>query len=410
MFPFFRLFKVEPRTAGDDVFLVLDVISQDFFQVENARFFVGKDKHNHTETDLHLGLFEKRVQNDLRVRVLFDVDYYAETVAVGLVLNVRDSFDTLVFDLVGDIFDKARLVDLIRKFGNDDSRPAVCHFFDFGAGADYAAAATGFVCLTNGRTAENDACRRKIGRGNEFHKVFDFQFGIFHKSDGGVDNFAEIVRWNGRRHTDGDTVRTVHEKVGVTRRKHDGLFTRVVEVRAEVHDAFVKVADHFVGDFGKPCFCVTISRRGVAVDRAEVAVSVDKRAADREVLSKPYESVVNRDVAVGVIFAENVADDKRALSERLVAGQIKFAHAVKDTAVYGFQTVPDVGNRTGYVDRHCVGDERFFHFLVKVDFDDFRHPEMFDEIFIFLRIVIFDYHFSSLLKCQVLLRASRCLR
>lgn len=142
------------------------------------RGFVGKDKHNHTETDLHLGLFEKRVQNDLRVRVLFDVDYDAETVTVGFVLNVRNALYSLVFDLVGDIFDKARLVDLIRKFGNDDSRPAVCHFFDFGAGADYAAAATGFVCLTNGRTAENYACRRKIGRGNEFHKVFDFQFGI----------------------------------------------------------------------------------------------------------------------------------------------------------------------------------------------------------------------------------------
>ena len=83
---------------------------------------------------------------------------------------------------------------------------------------------------------------------------------------------------------------------------------------------------------------------------------------------------------------------------------------VNNLKLYGFQTVPDVGNCTRYVDRHCVGDERFFHFLVKVDFDDFRHPEMFDEIFIFLRIVIFDYHFSSLLKCQVLLRASRCLR
>ena len=69
--------------AGAFASVVLRIV---FINLSMQRKF-GKDKHNHTETDLHLGLFEKRVQNDLSVRVLFDVDYDAETVAVGLVLN-----------------------------------------------------------------------------------------------------------------------------------------------------------------------------------------------------------------------------------------------------------------------------------------------------------------------------------
>ena len=59
-------------------------------------------------------------------------------------------------------------------------------------------------------------------------------------------------------------------------------------------------------------------RRVVAVDRAEVALPVDQRVAQREVLRHAHERVVDRGVAVRVVLAHHVADDARALHVRPV--------------------------------------------------------------------------------------------
>ena len=55
-------------------------------------------------------------------------------------------------------------------------------------------------------------------------------------------------------------------------------------------------------------------RRAVAVDRAEVALAVDERVAHREVLGEPDEGVVQGDVAVRVVLAHHLADDRGALA------------------------------------------------------------------------------------------------
>ena len=38
--------------------------------------------------------------------------------------------------------------------------------------------------------------------------------------DDGIDHFAEIVRWDGGRHTDGNTRRTVDQEIGQCGRQH----------------------------------------------------------------------------------------------------------------------------------------------------------------------------------------------
>ncbi len=52
-------------------------------------------------------------------------------------------------------------------------------------------------------------------------------------------------------------------------------------------------------------------RGGTVVQRAEVAVAVDERHAQGEVLGQPDERVVDRGVTVRVEPAHDVADDAR---------------------------------------------------------------------------------------------------
>ena len=57
---------------------------------------------------------------------------------------------------------------------------------------------------------------------------------------------------------------------------------------------------------------------GLEVGRAEVAVAVDERVAQREVLGHAHQRVVDRAVAVGVVLAHHVAGDPGALHVRPV--------------------------------------------------------------------------------------------
>src|SRR3546814_6125073 len=65
-------------------------------------------------------------------------------------------------------------------------------------------------------------------------------------------------------------------------------------------------------------FGVTHGRREIAVDRTEVALTVDEHVAHREVLRHAYHGVVDRGVAVRMVFTDHVADDARRFLVRLV--------------------------------------------------------------------------------------------
>jgi hypothetical protein len=81
----------------------------------------------------------------------------------------------------------------------------------------------------------------------------------------------------------------------------------------EVHGAAVDLAQQQFGDRRQAALGVAHRRGAVAVARAEVALAVDQRIAQREVLRHAHHGVIDAGVAVRVIFADHVADHARAL-------------------------------------------------------------------------------------------------
>ena len=122
------------------------------------------------------------------------------------------------------------------------------------------------------------------------------------------------------------------------------MHARIVEVGVKIHRILIDFAEHFESHFAHTRFGIPVSRRGVAVHRTEVSVSVYERHIYGEVLREPYERVVYGTVAVGVIFTENVTDDGRALFIRFIGSKTEFVHRVKYTSVNGFKTVAHVGD------------------------------------------------------------------
>ena len=60
---------------------------------------------------------------------------------------------------------------------------------------------------------------------------------------------------------------------------------------------------------GQPRLGVAVGGGIIAVDVAEIALAVDQRVAEREILGEADHRVVDRLVAVRMIFADHVADD-----------------------------------------------------------------------------------------------------
>ena len=80
-----------------------------------------------------------------------------------------------------------------------------------------------------------------------------------------------------------------------------------------------------------------IGRRRIAVDRAEIALAVDQRHAHGEILRHAHHRVVNRLVAVRMIFTDHVADDARGFDVLLVRRMPLLVHRVENAAMHGLQ-------------------------------------------------------------------------
>ncbi len=116
-----------------------------------------------------------------------------------------------------------------------------------------------------------------------------------------------------------------------------------------------------------PRFGVTIGRRRIAIDRAEIALAVHQRIAQREILRHAHQRVVNRAVAVRMVFAEHFADHLGALDVLAVVQQSHVVHGVENAPVHRLEAVAHVGQRAPDDHRHRVVEIRSPHLVFNVD-------------------------------------------
>ena len=187
---------------------------------------------------------------------------------------------------------------------------------DLGAHDDRAA--PGRVGRADAGAAEDRAAGREIRTGDDLHQLLDRHVRLVHQRQRGVDRLAEIVRRDVGRHADGDAAGAVDEEVGKARRQHRRLLLLLVVVGLEVDGVLVEILEHRHRDLLEPRLGVSHRRGRVAVDRAEIALPVDQRRAHREILRHAHQRVIDREIAVRMIFAHHVADGAR----RLVVGPV----------------------------------------------------------------------------------------
>ncbi|OQC41772.1 MAG: hypothetical protein BWX64_00674 [Acidobacteria bacterium ADurb.Bin051] len=369
--PVLGLAQVEPGPADDHRLAVIEEMDEQLAEGEDPRLVVDDREQDDPERRLHLGELVELVEDDLRDLAALDLEDDPDPFPVALVAQVGDPLDPLLAHQLGDLLDQPRLVRLVRQLGDDDRLPvAAAARLDRGTGPHLDDPPAGLVRLPDAVDAMDEAGGREVRAGERPEEPFERDPRLVDQQRERVADLAQVVGRDVRRHSHRDAGRAVDEQVRHLRREDQRLELVAVVVRLPVDGLLVDVPlEHLLGEAGEPDLGVAHRRRRIAVDRAEVSLSVDEGGAHREVLRHPHHGVVDRGVAMRVVLAHDVADDARGLLVRLAGGVARLPHPVEHPPVHRLEAVAHVGQRPAHDHAHRVIEVAALHLLFDVDRD-----------------------------------------
>ncbi len=314
------------------------------------------------------GVLVKVVEHHLGQLAFLDLDDDADSFPVGFISDVGDPFEFLLVDELGDALQEPGLVDRVGDFRDDDPLPfAFVAVFDRRFSPDLDDALAVFVSVPDALLIEDIPAGRKIRARDELHDLVEAGVRMLNQVDRPVDDLAQVVRRDVRGHADGDARAAVDEQVRELGRKDLGHGQAFVVIGNEIDGVLFDVRQELPGQLGHADFCVPHGGRRVAVDGAEIALAVDERVAQAEVLGHADQGVVDGDVSVGMIFADDIADDAGRLLVGLVPGRPRLVHGIEDAAVDGLEAVLDIGDGPADDDAHGVIQVGPLHLLFQAD-------------------------------------------
>ena len=182
--------EFELAAAGNDVFLMVQIVIQDLFERQDARMAVDEGQHDDAERFLELCMLVQLVQDDIRVDIgpQFDDDTHA--LAVRFIAQGRNTVDFLIARQVGNGLDDPCLIDLIRDFRHDNAVFPLVHRFDCRTGPHLDAAPSRRISFDDAVATHDLSARREIRPFDLGHDFFQTRFGIIDEQDTAVDDFA----------------------------------------------------------------------------------------------------------------------------------------------------------------------------------------------------------------------------
>ena len=288
-------------------------------------------------------MFEQVIEHHLGISVAFDFNHQPHAAPVRLVADIGNIRDFFIAYQRHNAFNQRSFIHLVRNGGYHNGFAAVFALFNFRRGLYFHAAMAGFKILVNAFGAADNGSRREIGPFDDFHHLFGGNIRVLDIRDNSVAHFAQIMGGNVGGHTHGNTGRTVDEQSRQFGRQYRRFHQRTVVVGNHFNGVFIQIAQHFFGNALQAAFGITHSGGGIAVNGTEVALSVNKRLAQGEILHHAYQRIVNGSVAVRMIFTQHIAYHTGGFFVRFIVFQTHFVHGIQHAAVHGFKAVAHIG-------------------------------------------------------------------
>ena len=267
-----------------------------------------------------------------------------------------------------DLFIHDQLVDQVRDLLDRDLVLALRHVFDDDLGTDDDGSPAGLVSLANAGSSDDIAAGWEVRSGNLFHQFDRCNVRIIHDGDDAVDRFTQIVCRHVGCHTDSNTHRPVDQKVREAAGQSDRFLVSGIVVVAPVDRLFFDILQKLERDLGHARFGITHGGCAVSIQGTEVSVTVNQWVTVGERLRHSDHRIVDRRIAVRVIFTHNFTDDVGGLDMRFIRKEAGIIHCPQDSAVYRFHAVANIREGAVDDDGHGVAQEVFSHFRRDVDF------------------------------------------
>ena len=145
-----------------------------------------------------------------------------------------------------------------------------------------------------------------------------------------------------------------------------------------LHDDTQPAAAHVAGvlqrhrDLGQTRFGVAHRGGGIGIHRTEIALTVDQRHAHRPVLRHAGQCVVDRTVAMGVIFTHDFTDQTGGLAIGAVVDEARFLGREENAAMHRLQAVAHVRQGAGDDHGHGIVEIARLHLINDADGADVR--------------------------------------
>src|SRR5208282_5458894 len=296
----------------------------------------------------------------------------AHAFAGRFVADVRDAFDLFGLHQFGNAFNQLGLVDLVRNFSDHDVFAVFADFFDGGFGAHHEAATARLVSGLNALAAGDVRAGRKIRAGHDPHDFFQRRVWLVEQNHRGFHDLAQIVRRNVRGHAYGDAAGAIHQQIRNARRQHEWLFACLVKIGNEINGFFFEVGENIFADLRQTRFRVPHGRRRIAIDGAEISLSIDQRVTHVEVLREADERGIDDGFTVRMVVAGSVAADLRAFAVAAVGGKAEVVHGHENAPLHGLEAVAHVGQRARDDYAHRVVEIRLLHLGFDIDREQYR--------------------------------------
>ena len=281
---FARFVELELGPAGDDLFTEADERLDNVAQRQHFGPSATNGEHIGGEARLRLRMTPQLVEHDVCRRIAFQVDNDPHAFAARFVADVRNAFNPLVLGGFGDLFDQPGFADLERNAGQHDRAAVAFAFFDFMPRAlhDRALAlAIGRACAAG---TQDQRAGGEIGGRDDLDQLINGDRGIVDIGEAGGDNFAQIMRRNVGRHADRNAASAVDQQIGEAGREDLRLFAAAVIVWLEIDGILVEIIEQRIGDLVQPRLGIAHRCGRIRVHRAEIALTIDQRHAQRPVL------------------------------------------------------------------------------------------------------------------------------
>src|SRR5262249_36627565 len=161
-------------------------------------------------------------EHHIRHRIAPQLNDDAIAMTIGFVAQRTDAFDLLVTHQFADALHQMRLVDLVGYFAHDNGFAFASQSLELDLAAHDDRTAAQMIRSAYALTAEDDAAGRKIRAGYDRDQIINRERWVVDERNTGIDDFAEIVWRNIRRHADGNTAGTVDQKIGKARGQDRG--------------------------------------------------------------------------------------------------------------------------------------------------------------------------------------------